>query len=104
MLFLERSTRSCFTGTTDFDITLFGVNVFFFGKRLTRGRLHATDYSNVCATGFYDPYILEYAEWLMRLLGIPKNMMPEIKDTSGDWGAIHSSVFGAEIPINCVVR
>lgn len=71
--------------------------------RLTRGRLHATDYSNICATGLFDPYILEYAEWLMRLLQIPKTMLPEIKDTCGDWGSIHSAIFGAEIPIHCVV-
>ncbi|KZS03566.1 Glycerol kinase 5 [Daphnia magna] len=38
------------------------------------------------------------------MLDIPKSMLPEIKDSCGShWGSIHKNIFGAEIPIRCVV-
>ena len=71
--------------------------------RMTLGRLHVTDYSNVCVSGLWDPYTLSWLDWVINLLGIPKSMLPEIRDSTGDFGVIHLSIFGAEIPINCVV-
>lgn len=40
---------------------------------------------------------------MMNLLAIPKSILPEIKDTCGDWGTTHRNVFGVEIPIKCIV-
>lgn len=78
--------------------------VRFVPNRLTRGRLHATDYSNICVSGLWDPYTFQWVDWLINMLEIPKSMLPEIKDSCGDhWGSIHQSIFGAEIPIRCVV-
>ncbi|XP_057370614.1 putative glycerol kinase 5 [Daphnia carinata] len=72
--------------------------------RLTQGRIHATDYSNVCVSGLWDPYTFQWVDWLINMLDIPKSMLPEIKDSCGShWGSIHKNVFGAEIPIHCVV-
>ena len=76
----------------------------FVPNRLTRGRLHATDYSNICVSGLWDPYTFKWVDWLINMLEIPKSLLPEIKDSCGDhWGSIHQSIFGAEIPIRCVV-
>lgn len=71
--------------------------------RLTCGQLHATDYSNVCVTGMFDPYTFQWVEWMLDMLSIPKALLPEIRDSVGDWGSIHPDIFGAEIPIRCVV-
>lgn len=75
----------------------------FILNRLTCGKLHATDYSNVCVTGLFDPYSFRVVEWMSDMLSIPKSLHPEIKDSVGDWGSIHADIFGAEIPIRCIV-
>jgi len=71
--------------------------------RMTCGKLHATDYSNVCVTGLFDPYAFQWVEWMADMLSIPKSLFPEIKDSVGDWGCIDPDIFGAEIPIRCIV-
>lgn len=83
---------------------LLGTIETFLIYRLTQGRLHATDYSNVCVSGLWDPYTFQWVDWLINMLDIPKSMLPEIKDSCGShWGSIHKNIFGAEIPIRCVV-
>ena len=57
----------------------------------------------MCVTGFFDPFRLEWLDWMIDMLGIPKTMLPEIRDTAGDWGKIHADIFGAEIAIRCVI-
>ena len=74
-----------------------------FTQSLTLGQLHATDYSNACVTGLFDPYTLQYVDWMIDMLHIPKSLLPEIRDSAGDWGSIHRDVFGDEIPIRCIV-
>jgi len=75
----------------------------FLLNRMTCGKLHATDYSNVCVTGLFDPYAFQWVEWMADMLSIPKSLFPEIKDSVGDWGCIDPDIFGAEIPIRCIV-
>lgn len=75
----------------------------FILHRLTLGKQHATDYSNVCVTGIYDPFKLQWMDWVMDLLAIPKSLLPEVRDSTGDWGSIDASLLGAEIPIRCIV-
>jgi len=75
----------------------------FILHRLTRGQLHATDYSNISVSGLFDPYTFQYVDWMMDMLSIPKSILPEIRDSAGDWGSIHPEIFGAEIPIRCIV-
>lgn len=42
-------------------------------------------------------------DWVMDLLAIPKSLLPEVRDSTGDWGSIDASLLGAEIPIRCIV-
>ncbi len=71
--------------------------------KLTNGRVHATDYSSVCATVLYDPFQLKYSDSMLNLLGISRSMLPEVRDTGGDFGCVDESHFGAPIPINAVI-
>ena len=66
--------------------------------------MHATDYSNVCVTGLYDPYTLQWLDLVLTMLSIPRSLLPQVKDSAGDWGSIDANIFGAEIPIGCVVK
>ncbi|MEW6554530.1 MAG: FGGY family carbohydrate kinase [Actinomycetota bacterium] len=64
--------------------------------------VHATDYSNVSATGMYDPFGMRWSSLLLKPFKLPGDLVfPEIRDTAGDFGA--TEVFGDPIPIKCVV-
>lgn len=71
--------------------------------KLTCGRLHVTDYSNICSTVIYDPFQLQYSDTLLNLMGFSKSMLPEVRDTGGDFGVVDESHFGAAIPITAVI-
>jgi len=69
---------------------------------LTEGRIFATDYSNCSSTGMLDPFTLDWNSIVIDKLGIPIHILPEIKDTNGDFGS--TKLFGGdEIPIRSVV-
>ena len=68
----------------------------------TGGNVHATDYSNVSATGMYDPFGMKWSSLLLKPFKLPGGLVfPEIRETSGDFGV--TEVFGDPIPIRCVV-
>lgn len=71
--------------------------------RLTREKLVATDYSCASGTGLFDPYQFEWSTIVCNLLNIPMEILPEIRDTSGDFGSTDPTIFGASIPITAVV-
>ena len=66
---------------------------------LTKGRVHATDPSNASRTMLYNVYDLEWDDELLELLDIPKNILPEVKDSVGVFGYADKEWFGHEIPI-----
>lgn len=67
---------------------------------LTEGRVHATDYTNA-HTGLLDPFKLVWNPLYLKPLGIPEYILPEIRDTRGDFGK--TKLFGGEIPITCLI-
>lgn len=69
--------------------------------RLTKGRVHATDFSNASASGMFDPYQLAWSSLFLRLFDIPSAILPEIRDSGGSFGM--TEVLGAEIPIAGVI-
>lgn len=69
---------------------------------LSEGRVHATDYSNCSSTGMLDPFTLDWNSIVVDKLDIPVYILPEIKDTNGDFGV--TKLFGnGEIPIRSVI-
>ncbi|RUM98176.1 glycerol kinase [Pseudaminobacter arsenicus] len=71
----------------------------FLTWRLTAGNVHATDATNASRTLVYN---IEKNEWdteLLRILGIPAAMLPQVKDCAADYGSTDKSLFGAEIRI-----
>jgi glycerol kinase len=67
--------------------------------KLTNGAVHATDATNASRTMLMN---LETGEWdddLLRILDVPRVMLPRIAPSSAVVGAVHAEHFGAEIPI-----
>lgn len=67
--------------------------------RLTGGSVHATDHTNASRTLLYSLDSGDWDSWLCDLFGIPQAMLPEVRDSSGDFGLTDPEVFGAEIRI-----
>ncbi len=67
--------------------------------RLTGGRVHATEYSNASRTLLYDIQRLEWDDFLLREIGVPRELLPEVRDSSGVFGETDPRWFGAAIPV-----
>lgn len=71
--------------------------------RLSRGQVHATDVTNASRTMLYNIHSLAWDEELLELFDIPKEILPEVLDSAGDFGTTHPEVIaGIEIPIRGV--
>lgn len=68
--------------------------------RLTGGRVHATDYSNASRTLLFNIHKLKWDDELLKILDVPKAMLPEVRDSSGVFGETDPKLFGAPIPIS----
>jgi len=61
---------------------LFGTIDTWLCWKLSGGEAHITDYSNASRTLMYNIYTLEWDEELLKILNIPKAMLPEVKPSS----------------------
>ena len=66
---------------------------------LTGGKVHVTDYSNASRTMIFNIHTLDWDEDILRELGIPRAMLPEVKPSSFVYGHTDREIFGAEVPI-----
>ena len=80
----------------------FGTVDTFLLWRLTGGRVHATDATNAARTLLFDIEANDWDEDLLRLLAIPRAVLPEVKDCAADFGATEPTLFGAAIAIRGV--
>ena len=69
---------------------------------LTKGRVHATDYTNASRTMLFDIHNLKWDEKLLEYFKIPKEMLPEVKPSSCLFGNTEGSVIGGSVPIGGV--
>ena len=76
----------------------FGTIDSFLLWRLTGGS-HATDVTNASRTMLFDLHRLAWDDELLREFGIPRALLPEIRDTDADFGAALPELFGDAIPI-----
>jgi glycerol kinase len=70
--------------------------------RLTGGTVHATDATNASRTMLFDIRAGDWDDDLLALFGIPKSLLPEVRDSSGDFGTTSPELFGRPIPIRGV--
>jgi len=67
--------------------------------RLTGGKVHATDATNASRTLLFDIRQGRWDDELLELLGVPKSVLPQVFDSSANFGSTDPSLFGAAIPI-----
>ncbi|XP_032681954.1 putative glycerol kinase 5 isoform X2 [Odontomachus brunneus] len=64
---------------------------------------HIMDVSCASGTGIFDPFTMQWADWGINILKLPRKIFPEIVDTMGYFGVTPVDLFGVEIPICCSV-
>ncbi len=76
---------------------LFGTIDTWLLWKLTEGKSHLTDITNASRTMIYDPKKEEWSAELLNLFNIDKNILPEVKENSYNFGT--TKLFGGEIEI-----
>lgn len=66
---------------------------------LTKGKVHATDVTNASRTMLFNINTMKWDEELLRLMGIPMSMMPEVKSSSEVYGYTSTEIARHAIPI-----
>lgn len=77
----------------------FGTVDSFLLWRLTNGRVHATDATNASRTNLYNIHTGKWDDELLKLFDIPASVLPEVKDSSADFGETDPEIFSRPIPI-----
>jgi glycerol kinase len=68
--------------------------------KLTKGKVHATDFSNACRTMLFNINTLKWDEELIELFGLNTSMFPEVKFSDQIFGTTEPSVvFDQPVPI-----
>ena len=79
---------------------LFGTVDSWLIWKLTNGKVHATDYTNASRTMIFNIKTLTWDAKLLDILGIPLSMLPEVKNSSDDFGKANlGGKGGYRIPI-----
>ena len=78
---------------------LFGTVDTFLIWRLTGGKQHVTDVTNASRTLMFDIHALDWDDELLRILGVPRRMLPAVRASSEVYGETDPTLLGAAIPI-----
>ncbi|MBL0028333.1 MAG: glycerol kinase GlpK [Rhodanobacteraceae bacterium] len=71
--------------------------------KLTGGRTFATDATNASRTLLFDLRTQQWDEALCALFDVPRALLPEVRDSNGDFGVVDRAWFGAAMPIRGVL-
>lgn len=71
--------------------------------QLSGGAVHATDATNASRTLLYNIREQRWDPELLQLFNIPAALLPEVRDSSGDFGQIQADHLGAAVPIQGVL-
>ena len=79
---------------------MFGTVDCYLLWRLTGGKVHATDATNASRTLLFNIHTGEWDDELLKILRVPRSMLPEVKDSSADFGDSVPELFGGAIAIS----
>lgn len=71
--------------------------------QLTKGAVHVTDVSNASRTMLYNIHTQEWDDELLQLFDIPRNILPEVKASSGVFGHTTTTLFASHVPVAGIV-
>jgi glycerol kinase len=77
----------------------FGTIDSFLLHKLTKGRVHATEFSNASRTMLYDIHERVWNDRLLEALRVPRAILPEVRESSAILGETDPEWFGRAIPI-----
>ena len=78
---------------------LFGTVETWLIWKLTKGKVHVTDYSNASRTLLFNINTLEWDDAILAELNIPKSMLPKALPSSCVYGESDAELFGGSIKI-----
>ncbi|CAM4427423.1 glycerol kinase GlpK [Pseudoalteromonas ostreae] len=78
---------------------IFGTVDTYLLWKLTSGKEHRTDATNASRTMLFNIHTQEWDSELLELLDVPVKMLPEVMDTSDDFGIADERYLGYEVPI-----
>ena len=78
---------------------LFGTVDTWLIWKLTKGKVHVTDYTNASRTMIFDIKNLRWDDEILAKFDIPKSMLPEVKPSSCIYGYTDAAFLGGEIAI-----
>jgi glycerol kinase len=79
---------------------LFGTIDTWLIWKLSGGKVHITDYSNASRTLMFNIHDLKWDDELLKILNVPKTMLPDVKPSSEVYGYTEENqFFGQKIPI-----
>ncbi|MGN6285883.1 MAG: glycerol kinase GlpK [Afipia sp.] len=78
---------------------MFGTVDCYLLWRLTGGKVHATDATNASRTLLFNIHTGQWDDDLLKLLRVPRSMLPEVKDSSAEFGESVPELFGGSIAI-----
>ena len=79
---------------------LFGTIDCYLLWRLTGGKVHATDATNASRTLLFNIHTGQWDDDLLKILRVPRWMLPEVKDSSHHFGDSAPDLFGGAIAIS----
>lgn len=66
---------------------------------LTGGTLHVTDVTNASRTLLFNIHTLQWDDELLEILGVPRELLPEVKSSSEIYGTTVKELLGSGIPL-----
>ena len=78
---------------------LFGTVDSYLLWRLTGGKVHATDATNASRTLLFNIHTGAWDDALLRILRVPRSMLPEVRDSSAHFGDSAADLLGGVIAI-----
>lgn len=78
---------------------LFGTVDTWLIWKLTKGKVHATDYSNASRTLMFNIHTLKWDDDILEILDIPLSILPEVQPSSYIYGEADNEFLGSSIPI-----
>ncbi len=81
----------------------FGTVDCYLVWRLTGGKVHATDATNASRTLLFNIHTQQWDDDLLEIFSIPRSLLPEVRDSAGEYGVTDEAVLGRTLPIGGVV-
>ena len=77
----------------------FGTVDSFLAWNLVEGRPHVTDATNASRTMLFNIHTQQWDDDLLKMLSIPKELLPEVVDTAHVIGNLRAEILGRPIPV-----